>query len=131
MVDFGEDLSLADDLTDTMSVVSGTMLVAESDYRRLRTPSGALIDDPDYGYDLMSLLSKAMTQAERATIPGHIVTELMKDDRHENVTATVEDDGQDKLKVSVLAELGDGTSFSLVMGVAEAGITLLALEQVQ
>jgi len=78
---FGIDLDCAEDLTPDMRLVTGPRLLAQALVRRLNTPRSGLIDDPNYGFDLRSLLSKGQTVAQRATIPGLVQAEVLKDER--------------------------------------------------
>lgn len=80
---FGSDLSCADDLTADMAELDtdDPLVVAQAVYRRLTTPRGGLIDDPDYGLDVRSFLHKGMTPAEVRAIAGQIRLEILKDER--------------------------------------------------
>jgi hypothetical protein len=87
--DFGIDLSLTDDLDPRATTVTGTRLVAEAVYRRITCPRGALIDDPDYGIDVRDFLHKGMTTGQRASIPGLVRCEILKDERVSSVEIDV------------------------------------------
>ncbi|WP_438041453.1 hypothetical protein [Sorangium sp. So ce128] len=82
---FGADLDCADDLRDDLRMAGPTLALAQAAYRRLTTPRGGVIDAPDYGFDLRSLLSRGMTPAELAAVPGLVRGELTKDERFEDV----------------------------------------------
>jgi hypothetical protein len=81
MVDYGSDLSLVDDLTPNMTVVSGLRLVGEAIARRLQTPHGALLDDSLYGFDVTGLVNADMSTGDVAALNAGIRTECLKDQR--------------------------------------------------
>ena len=85
--DFGSDLACATDLDPLMRELydDDPRLVAESCIRRLQTPRGALMDDPDYGYDLRLVLRSAAYPNKLGALPSLIRAELSKDDRVESL----------------------------------------------
>lgn len=125
-VDFGRDLSCADDLEDDMAEVEGPALVAQAIYRRLYTPRGALWQDPDYGLDLRDYLSRRMTAAEIAAIPGDVVKEILKDERVERATVKLTKQTLEVLEIMVNVEAGTGP-FSLTISVTQAAVTLASV----
>lgn len=88
---YGGDLSCTDDLTADMVELDGSdpVVVAQSNYRRLRTPRGALPDDPNYGFDLVELLNRGLTVRSVQEIEGQVRGELEKDDRNDMTALTV------------------------------------------
>lgn len=125
-VDFGRDLSCADDLEDDMAEVEGPVVVAQAIYRRLYTPRGALWQDPDYGLDLHDYLSRRMSAAEIAAIPGDVVKEILKDERVERATVKITKQTFEALEIMINAEAGGG-SFSLTISVTQAAVTLASV----
>lgn len=109
-IDFGSDLQCATDLDPMMRELAANdpRLVAESDLRRLQTPRGGLLDDPDYGYDVRELLRAPLTRAQLAAVPGRIRAELMKDDRHRSVDVDVKRTSSDELYLRIHAETDAG-----------------------
>lgn len=86
----GYDLSCVDDIDPLAREVSEEEMLCEALARRLSTPRGSLgDDDPDYGRDVTSYLSRRMSEAEIAAIPGELRGELMKDERISDVTIRV------------------------------------------
>ena len=79
----GSDLSCAFDLEAGMVELSGDdpRLVAQACIRRLSTPRGALLDDPDYGFDLLRELRSPARPEALVALPSLIRAELTKDDR--------------------------------------------------
>ena len=88
---YGSDLWCEDDIDELASELPSTspLLVAQANYRRLSTERGALIDDPDYGFDLLGLLHAEITPAFIASIPGQVENELRKDDRNETIECKI------------------------------------------
>ncbi|MGK4001098.1 baseplate J/gp47 family protein [Sorangium sp. So ce1036] len=97
---FGVDFDCADDLTELLELASGPKALAQAVYRRLTTPRAALLDAPDYGYDLRELLCRGMTSADLAAIPGIIRSEVTKDERIFDVTTRVSQPAADTLELS-------------------------------
>lgn len=107
---FGSDLSCADDLTADMAELASDdpLVVAQATYRRLNTPRGALIDDPDYGLDVCSYLHKGMTPQEVRAIAGQIRLEVLKDDRVLEAEVRVTPSGQDRYALSIAGVTATG-----------------------
>jgi hypothetical protein len=91
MSDFGLDLSSEEDVDETREV-TGVELVAQDALWRLKTPNAMGIlaaDAPDYGFDLEELLGSASTEADAASLPDRVRSELTKDERILTVETTV------------------------------------------
>lgn len=124
-VDYGTDISCTDDMDPLAREVSGQEVVAQAIYRRLTTPRGRLIDDPDYGTDVRSFLHRGLTTAELRAVEAAIRSEVLKDERIALVTvkATSADDGQSMTVVlNVTTGLGP---FRLVFAVTAETVSLL------
>jgi hypothetical protein len=92
---FGSDLWCEDDLHPHMAEVSNSALViAQYAIRRLSTPPGTLPDDPEWGIDLSSYCNRPTTARELAMLEGEIESELIDDDRIEEVRAGVSCSGE-------------------------------------
>jgi phage baseplate assembly protein W len=126
-VDYGWDISCLDDLDDVGRLVTGAELIRQAIYRRLTTPRGGVIDAPDYGYDLSALLSRGMTSADIAAVPGKVRGEILKDERVEavDVVATMRDPAT--MHLTIRATTGAGP-FELVLDVTAAAAKLSKLE---
>jgi hypothetical protein len=70
-------------------MVSGRRCLGEAIARRLQTPRGGLIDDPNYGFDLSGELNDDVTQEDVARMSSSIEAECLKDERVFGATATV------------------------------------------
>ena len=82
MTDFGTDLSCdASDLTGVDAMVSGNAIVAQALVRRIVTPRGGVIDDPDYGYDVTAPLDSIGDQRSLARTLAMMDAEFRKDER--------------------------------------------------
>ena len=108
-------------------IVEGNRLLAEAAIRRLRTQRGTLLYDPDYGLPLSLLLGRDMTQAELASIPGQIRNELLKDERLENVRASLgrSSDGVTWILSIEFYPVKTGP-FGLVLSVGDVTVEVLA-----
>ena len=78
---YGLDLTCITDLTSTMGESSGRTLLAESCARRLQTDRGQLLDDPDYGYNIVGELDADVSTVDLARIASQVDEELVKDER--------------------------------------------------
>lgn len=123
--DFGADLDCADDFTPLFDELDtkDPKLVAQAVYRRLTTPRGGLIDDPDYGFDVRTLLHKPLSATYQAAIPGLIRAEVMKDDRVATCTVTLSNVTPLGFDVAVACTTARGP-FSLTFSVADAAVRL-------
>lgn len=63
------------------TMVSGNRAIAEAIVRRLTTPRGRLIDDPNYGYDLTDLINDGTTPPQLAQAQKLASFEAKKDPR--------------------------------------------------
>lgn len=119
---YGSDLSLAHDLDPMMIELSGDdpLVVAQSAIRRLQTPRGGLIGDPDYGYDVRALL-KSPDGSRR--IGPRIQAELLKDDRLSEVQVAVHQVGR-SMSVAVQCTTTTGARFGLVGSLTNKALRL-------
>jgi hypothetical protein len=119
---YGVDLVCADDLTASMTEtdMSSAQSIAQDAYHRLSTRKGSLLDDPDFGFDLVSLLSAPLTQEQITALPLQIQNELAKDDRVDDVTVELSYSYATKtLTVTCLFVLAnpEQTQFTAIMSV--------------
>jgi hypothetical protein len=127
---YGTDLSCVTDVTADAAEVDpmSRQAVAEAITRRLTTPRGGLIDDPDYGFDVRTFCNRGTTPTELRAIGDQCRTEALKDDRVNDATITADyDDAARRLRVSVMLDCVDprlGT-FTLTLAVTPDGEALL------
>lgn len=123
---FGVDLDCLDDLTEGMREIAGAAVVAQDCYRRLITPRGQLLDEPDYGFDLAELLSRWMTPEQVAAIPGLVRAELSKDERIDSVTVSAVATSEGTVRLTIKATTGAGP-FVLGVDASPSAVNLLEI----
>ena len=124
VTDYGQDFSLVDDLDTTLGVVSGKRVVAEAIARRLITPTGRLIGDANYGYDLNQWCGADVGPRDIDEIQASCAQEAEKDERVRSAscTATL---ASEVLTVTLAAVLIGGETFSLTLAVSAVSVELL------
>lgn len=127
-VDFGFDLSCTSDLDPKCTTTSGRRLVAEAIYRRLITPRGRLIKDPNYGTDITVFINDDVSPVDIATLRAAIKAECRKDERIDDVDVdiTAPLGGTGKYKITISLDVGDGP-FDLVLAVSAVTVEILAV----
>lgn len=128
MTDYGQDFTLATDLDTTLGVSTGRLVVVEAIGRRLQTPRGRLMGDPDYGFDLAGYLNDDVTPSVIAWIQSQIEAEALKDERVVMADATVTLATSDVLTVTLALVLSDGDSFDLTITVDAVSVPVLSVE---
>lgn len=131
---YGVDLVCFDDFepslreTDPNSVES----LAQDNYHRLITEPGSLPDDLDFGKDITSWLSRGMTPLDVQDMQGEAETELLKDDRNQEVSASVV--VSDSLPTTLALTLSitpadpELQTFTMIVAVDAAGVSLKAIQ---
>lgn len=127
-VDYGTDLSWADDLDLLGRSVTGTELLGQAVYRRLRTPRGSCLDAPDDGLDVAEFLSAALTEARIAAIPALVQQEILKDERIADVTVNMSR-FSDGFNLTIWCTPAGGPSFELTIDVTAAAVKLLSINE--
>jgi phage baseplate assembly protein W len=105
--------------------VTGIRAVSEAIYRRLITPRGRLIGDPDYGLGLVSSVFESIdaTPTAIAVLKSAVATECQKDER----VFSIEVEGsfvQGALTLTITGESSEGP-FALTLPVS--AITVVGL----
>ena len=126
MADFGSDISCVTDISPDGRVVTGNRVVAEAIARRLSTPRGRLIDDPNYGFDLGGYIHDDMSSADLASLQNGAGAECLKDERviAADVLATLSAIGLLTVTVSLTTGLGP---FRLVLSVSATSFSVLSV----
>lgn len=88
MVDYGICWSCVTDLTSSFSRVSGRRVLAESIARRITTPRGRLITDPNYGIDVRDWLLDSVGPGDLSRLCALLNTEISKDARVLNASTS-------------------------------------------
>lgn len=125
MADYGTDISGVGDIDPYGSIVTGPRIVAEACARRLSTPQGRVIDDPNYGFDLTQFINDDVTNASLAQLRAGAVEECLKDER----VLTARCDAvfaKSILTVTIAIVDGDGP-FSLVLSVSATSVSILSV----
>jgi phage baseplate assembly protein W len=119
--DFGTTLSCQFDIDPMGQTVSGLTALAQALIRRITTPRGRLLNDPNYGYDIAGELEDDVTTQQVAAIGANVDQEFLKDQRvfSSVTTVTLETDGQLDVSTQVQSALGP---FSLVFTLSATGI---------
>lgn len=114
----GQDLSMPS------YMASGNQVVAEAVLRRWTTSRGQLIDDPNYGFNVMDLVSADLGPKDIAYAQQQLAAEAEKDERVRsasvNVALTVA--GLLTISASVVTAAGP---FRLVVAVSATSVSLL------
>ena len=108
-------------------MATGNRVLAEALCRRLTTAPGQLGSDPNYGFDLRSLISEGVTDAELARIPSIVRNEALKDQRvRACATAYTYDRATRKLTLAITVTAGSGP-FPLTISISSVSVALLTV----
>lgn len=126
MTDYGLDIAMnstATGMDPMLGTVSGRRCLSEALARRLQTPLGRLIDDPNYGYDLTSELGDDLGPGDLARIASQAASECLKDERVIGCTGTATL-AEGTMTVGLVVVDGKGP-FRLVLAVSDVTVALL------
>jgi len=126
-ISLGSDLSCVGDLDLTGREVSEKLCLVQALARRLITPRGRLIDDPNYGYDLSQWLGSDIGPVDIAQIQHLTRAEVMKDERLQSATVTAQFLAASNtmiVTISVSTVLGN---LQLVLGVNAVTTTIITV----
>ena len=139
----GSDLAGTNDLTAQMAESSGRRCLAEALVRRVLTPRGQLLDDPDYGEDLLAWLNDDVDANSIRRLASVLDAEWLKDERVIAADVVVQFVGESQVAAArsgivtnpnpgmlgvlvISATITDGTGpFLLVISASAAGVALL------
>lgn len=124
---FGLDLSCVDDLLPTLGTVSGRRLLSEAVVRRITTPRGRLIDDPNFGIDIRLWLDDDVTPADIQRRIRAVDAEIERDERVVNSTTQVVSFVNGDLVLRIVLEPSDEPSFSLTLSVTALTVEILSI----
>jgi phage baseplate assembly protein W len=114
------------DIDATGALVSGVLAVAQAVARRLLTPRGSLLGDPNYGLDIRYFLGEGLGQAEVYALERAVAAEAEKDERVLSARATASLDAEGTLTIEVDIESDEGP-FGLVLNVGS--VTTVKLKE--
>jgi hypothetical protein len=122
--DFGTTLSCIFDLDSMGATVSGLTALSQALVRRITTPRGRLLTDPNYGYDVTGELNDDVTTAQAGSIGSNMDQEFMKDQRvlSSSTIATLNPDGTLDTTTSIATALGP---FSLVLSISQVTVSII------
>lgn len=109
-----------------MATVSGRLCLAQALARRIITPRGALIDDPNYGTDITDFLDDDVPAPVLTQLAGNIDAEFLKDERVVASQSTVIF-AAGKLVTTSSVQDGDGP-FALVLSVGDVTVDILKVQ---
>ena len=124
MSDYGSCVKCVSDLNGRGETVKGLRAIAESIARRLTTPRGRLIGDPNYGIDVTEYLNADLSRRDVAELRSAIISECLKDERVEEITVEVTIDASDKMTIAIQFVGADGP-FEFVLSVNELSVEIL------
>lgn len=113
-----------DDLSMPSYMATGNQVVAEAILRRWSTPRGKLIDDPDYGFCIMDLVSDDLDKRALSYTQQQLSQEAEKDERvrSANVSVVMTPSGVVNINATITTSAGP---FRLVAQVTEVSVSLL------
>jgi phage baseplate assembly protein W len=109
-------------------MVSGRAALGQAIGRRLQTPRGTLVDDRDYGFDLLGSLNDDLSASDLGKLQSAIDDECLKDPRVIAATSTVTVSGSSgALTLTATIVLTDTVGpFKFVVSVSDLGFALSA-----
>lgn len=124
--DYGSDVSCITDIDPTGRTVTGRELVAEALVRRLMTPRGRLMGDPDYGLDLRQYVNADMSPRDIASLRSAVVAECEKDERVASADTEATLDSVGVLTLTIAIELSE-EAFALVVSASDVTVQLVSV----
>lgn len=124
-VDYGFDLSCTTGIDPRGATVSGRILVAQAIFRRLITPRGRLIGDPNYGTDITEFINDDTNKTGIAVLRASIKAECRKDERVDDVSVSITNNNG-KYTIIITLDVGDGP-FDLTLAVSDVTVELLSV----
>ena len=124
---YGTDLSGISDLDASMSETTGLTGLGQALARRISTPRGTLVDDPNYGYDVTAELNDDLAPSDLPRIGSSVDAEFKKDERvfSSFTVVTLEPLPDGTLTVASTVVPAGGPSFRLTLSVSAVTVTLL------
>lgn len=125
---FGSDLSCSTDL-DPRVELSGDdpRVVLEAVARSLQCPTGGLVDDRAYGYDIVGALNRGLTADLIREIGGRVKVQVLADDRVGTCGVVVRPTPTGSaITIEIRGTLADSsrTSFALVLAAGTSAVLL-------
>ncbi len=124
---YGTDIAWTLDAREPMQDVdpTSTDAIGQAVLRRLDCPRGRLVDDADYGLDLVGYLNRGTTPAEVNTLAGAVRNEIEKDDRVASATVVVVPTRDSlSVRIRIIPASAERDVFTLTLAVTSAGVVL-------
>ena len=126
---FGYGVDMATPLIDSSGVLdidftqtdpaNAQQTIGQALLRRLVTPRGALITDPNYGFDVASICNRALTVDELRRLQRDVELECKKDDRVETALVKVVMPNSTSLTMTIeVTPASSAQRFELVLAIA-------------
>ena len=125
-INYGSELSCTLDVDPNGSMVSGGHLIAEALYRRVITPRGRVIDDPNYGTDLTQYINDDQPKSAQAQIQAAVVQECLKDERVLQCTCTTSLNSIGVMSITIYFIAAPGP-FTLVLAATPTSVNILSV----
>jgi len=128
---YGHDWSCTNDVDIAGVEVDGITCLAQALYRRLITPRGGLIDDPNYGFDIQQFLNDdffqngTVTQGSLAMIASQVDSEMRKDERVLRSQTTMALGAGGVITLAIAITPLAGPNFKLVIAASAVTVQLL------
>jgi phage baseplate assembly protein W len=122
--DLGTDISCVTSLDPACKEVTGRLCLLQALARRLSTPRGRLINDPNYGFDLTQYINDDVSPLDLARIKAGAEAECLKDDRVLGVDITLTLSLAGVLLVAIVVTDIEG-AFTSVLSVTDVDVTIL------
>lgn len=119
----GTSISCITDLDQNFALVSGRTALGQAVARRLITPRGRLLNDPDYGFDLRQYLNDDLGPGDPARIASGIEQEALKDERV--LTASAQVTLMAGVMTVAIALQDAAGPFTLVLAVSAVTVSIL------
>lgn len=115
------------DLDAGMREVGGNLVLAQWAARCLQTPTGQLLDDPQYGYDLTQWINQDVEigAPQVAQIKSAIVKALLRDERILSAQVTAVFQASAEMLIVTIQLTPASGPFTLVLQVSAVNVTLL------
>jgi len=114
----GQDLSMPS------YMATGNQVVAEAILRRWTTSRGQLIDDPNYGFNVLDLVSDDLGKKDIHYTQQQLAQEAEKDERVKSASVTLVLTVQGELRLEAIIGTAAGP-FKFVVGVSAVSVSLL------
>lgn len=124
---YGYDLWWDGDLDAGMRETGGRLVLAQWVARCLSTPTGQLLDDPNFGYDLTQWINSDVEigRPQVAQISAGITRALLRDERILSVDSVVVLAPSTGILTVTIVLTGAAGPFTLVLAVSDVTVELL------